>query len=347
MKGHLTKEEMEYYCAQSGQCVPKGSTWRFKHLQCDGGNPDHKERLYITLKENGGFVGYCHNCGKAGFRNTEIRRLPSKGLGVKLIGTNYAKTSKLEKFYQGVLTDNDGEYLYPLVYGSSSPHNMWLKQYFNHEMYKRLTDVYGVLVLWEKEFVGRAIYFPMMGADPSAGTVLAQARHLVPGYTPPILLPKWMTIVRDNIREPQSIVCLDNAHDNKDELFIVEDRISSIKLSELGYAAVCLRGTHLSDETLMAVAMGPWKRIIIWLDNDFPDHIEHTRRMANRLVLFSGASKEIIRYVLEPGTVVPGKSPKDMTEEYIARVAIEFGCTEEPTATQYSSSEYLVFRQEG
>ncbi len=64
--GRLTKSSWEPYAPD------RAGTVRVNHDPCPAGT-DTKRRLYVTRKEDGNVIAYCHNCSCSGFHGSGNR----------------------------------------------------------------------------------------------------------------------------------------------------------------------------------------------------------------------------------------------------------------------------------
>lgn len=82
----------------------------------------------------------------------------------------------------------------------------------------------------------------------------------------------------------------------KEYMIIVEDLLSFFRLINLGYSTCCLRGTQLTDETLLKLQKVASK-FIIWLDGDKPGK-KAAEKIQKRLHFIGESS--ILKTILDP-----------------------------------------------
>jgi len=291
---HEIRYYVDEYLAQVGMAIDQ--TQNLSHEECDGGIEDRKARLYITRTASG-WVAYCHNCGKRGFLRTSDPRPITKWQDTCGGGAVYDKTHArsiyvsyhMDGYEFRDLTRNK----MPVTEAPCTAHTIgWFYNYFKPEDGFRepceIADSYGVkyTVAFPSNGISARLLFPVWDVNaPEDALPAALAERTLEADN------KWKLTTIDGGPMP---VCIDNLHNNEHTVVIVEDRVSSIRLSELGYASVCLHGTNLSDSTLFALASGPWERYIVWLDNDSSLVKDKACDYARRLRMYLNSSKEII-----------------------------------------------------
>lgn len=232
-----------------------GRTVRRHH--CKGGKG--KDKLYITRKEDGSIVAFCHHChagGGAGVAvNNNLSNLRSS------VGAVFSGASKAGS--------NVGVFAIPAdCQGNTDKWGRealeWAEQYLTKE---QIDD--SPLSYSDKD---GAIIFPFVT---DTDMVMYQARYF------PVREPKYMTYWNHNT---------DRHYDpmgNSDTLVITEDWISAYKAVLAGYSAFPLAGSHLSRGSMAKLVARDYRRYVIALDNDNPAVRREQRRLEREFTMYA------------------------------------------------------------
>lgn len=271
MVRYLRRGELETYPPPS----EVGLTTAYTHRDCDAGIPDHKERLYVTRTESG-VVAYCHNCNARGFLRTGDPR-PIRGSSS---APSHWLHDEIVKEYCVRWSFSCAHPLFTAEEPLVSRAYDYLMPYFSDIpcTFEDLCGRYGLRIPTDES---KILAFPVWSGytDKDYPAYIA-----VRGKG----TPKW-TMIGD---PGSGGVSIDNRYGNTNTLVVVEDRVSAIKISELGYAAACLHGTNMSTTTLYALALGPWKNVVVWLDND-SDAVRRSARTIGAALSFFSKDKKI------------------------------------------------------
>jgi hypothetical protein len=228
--------------------APDNGTVRHNHDHCPAG-VDTKRRLYVTRKENGSVVAYCHNCGNSGasiHRRTHFRRdihsnsVASVGGEIKMplnIETDMSKWPIEARTWvlkaKGTLTNLQE---YALAYDLDTKRVIIPKFNLDNE-----------LVMYQSRNVG-----------------------LDDG-------PKYMTVKQGEADIYSPVQLTDDADTT---LVICEDMMSAIKLVEIGTVdALPLFSSNVKFDKLLTHVLG-YDIIIVWLDNDGVEIERHRDSLA-------------------------------------------------------------------
>jgi len=235
-------------------------TERVNHEDCPAGT-DIKRRLYVTRKEEGNVVAYCHNCGNSGVSGGASRfrlaHLPP-----------ISATSKRERL----------EMIGDLVKSPTTwPKEMrlWLKEC---GIDLTIATKYGIVY----DSVDRRIIIPTR--DESGDLVMYQSRRLYGDGT-----PKYLTYKEKGAYYHHALM----GKGKNNTCIIVEDMVSAIRCAEAGYAAVPLFTSTMADDIYLTL-MGKYDTIVVWLDNDNATVIRHSREIRKRAAL-TGVAPNVLR----------------------------------------------------
>lgn len=224
--GRLIKSSWERH-------APDGAgTVRVDHDDCPAG-VDTRRRLYVTRKEDGSIIAYCHNCGNSGFHGGGSRfRSPS--LGVPLLEIEEKELIMPERMIR------DRNYWPKEMFS-------WLKECGIHWT---LAEKYGICY----DALRHRAVIPKLNSR--GELVQYQSRRLVDDGSPKYLTNKLKNEHASDPIGSGGKTCI-----------IVEDMISAIRLVSLGYDAVPLFTDTMKSETMLTL-VGKYDTIIVWLDND-------------------------------------------------------------------------------
>lgn len=243
--------------------MPDGEQVAVDHTSCHAGR-DTRGRMYI--KRNAGMVlWHCFNCNEGGgaFVATlsPIAVAPTHLPSVRGMTTTERKLG-LEWVWA------DGNPCSEEQYG-------WLKKY---EMADDEAKTYQI----------RAV------SDGLLLPVYCGGLHNITGFQKRLWPKSYLT----GTRRPWSY--LDpyaGEHTDKRTLVLTEDLLSHYKVHACGYASVSLLGTTLKD----SLPKGPWRRVVVWLDDDAAGH-------AGSLRLYRELSPVVVNL-----NVIRASQPKELT----------------------------------
>ena len=224
--GHIRQDEF------MPDAPDRAGTARINHKSCPAGE-DIRRRLYVTRKEDGNVIAYCHNCSNSGFHGSasRFRRNP---VDVPLV------ESEEKELIMPEYMRNDKNYW---------PKEMiaWL---IECGIPLQIAQEYGICYDSKRH----RVVIPKLNKD---GTLVQyQSRRLVDDGSPKYLTNKLKhEYIHDPIG-PGGSTCI-----------IVEDMISSIRLAMLGYDAVPLFTDTMDSESMLTL-VGKYDKIYVWLDND-------------------------------------------------------------------------------
>lgn len=264
-------------------------TTRYNHEDCPAGM-DTKRRLYVTKKEDGSVLAYCHNCGRSGvcgsprsYRGDYLRKTP-------------AAVTEVE----GLCMDHfiDDYYSWP-------PEAVGF-------MKKVRMGSRGYIDKWKIMYnaTSKRVVIPTYDVD-TGELVMFQERAVYPGQE-----PKYLTY-----REPgrdynqPTIHTLDKGKDVNQAL-IVEDQISAMRCAEIGIwqgHAIPLHTSKASDELLVKIARD-YDKVGVWLDNDGV-HVNRNRDEIARSL--KGMGLQVIVIYNHP-------QPKDLRSNKLAEILTSF-----------------------
>lgn len=243
--GYLKKEEyMDIAPASAG-------TTHANHENCPAGT-DTKRRLYVTRKEDGCVVAYCHNCGCSGANKSTSRFRNS--------GTRKALDQQPEKLVMPSQYTFDPEEFPPIM-------EEYLKRY-----HIDLTTAREYGIGYDAE-TGSIITTKW---DQHLNLVQFQTRKLVPDGG-----PKYMTYKEKGAYTHSPVIPL-HSHRYEGTCVIVEDMLSAICCAKQGIPAIPLFGTHCPDEVYIDIKDRGISTIIVWLDNDNDTVIKCTNNIVRK-----------------------------------------------------------------
>lgn len=224
------------------------------------------DRLYITRRDNGDVVAYCHHCGKSGYHREAFSR-------VKRSKKCYSEVQNIARCNDKLLLprDSTSEIADWPAKASIWIHGAGIKQ----DTAKKYGIVYS-------EYWDRVIIPVHKDGD----LVGYQARNLLRSSSE----PKYVTITND--REHMFWIG-DKVTDNV--CVICEDVLSAIRCNKF-VSSVALLGTKLSDYGLNYLSQ--FSEFIVWLDNDNPEVKKSQMSIKRRLSIFG--KTRIIKVNKEP-----------------------------------------------
>jgi hypothetical protein len=232
---------------------------------------DRKQRLYIKRTEKG-LVAYCHHCSQSGFARDGDTRLG---------------TWVLKKEATVVKTQQKPE-LGPLSIGGK----MWLLA--NH------------CTTTSKVFWGikdDPLKVAMTLQNPEGETIGWQMRNLVPDA-----VPKYTTYYIDNKTKGESAWF----NNGSKVLVITEDYLSAYRVSrDVGYSAMALLRTTITDKTLMQIYDMGFSEIYVWLDSDEAG-VKGAAKVSKTLRHFLPSDVKLM-------TIHSNEEPKHLTPEQLKR----------------------------
>lgn len=216
---------------------PTPGTYHVNHDDCPAGI-DTRGRLYVTRKEDGVILGYCHHCGMSGYyhekgsvRNIHIERAPF----VPSSATTYPQLDAVVEEYHYLSTSQ------PLDV------TLWLRR-FGLDMALCHEDRW----CWGKMRDRLMLVWPSFAAD---GNIRGFQTRSVDD-TP----PKCLTygIIKPHIFNP---------HDSE-ILVIVEDRASGVKVAQAGFAACVMNGSSALRGPDAHSLFTMFDHFVVWYDMD-------------------------------------------------------------------------------
>jgi len=205
-----------------------GKQVNVNHVGCEAGE-DKKKRLYIKRTEKG-LVAYCHHCAESGFAKDGDTRL-----GTWVSGKKDTSVVKIQQKPE----------LAPLSIGGK----MWLLEYHVTTTSKLFSGIKD-----DPKKVALTLH------NPTNDILGWQVRNLVPDA-----VPKYTTYYLDNKNKGESAWF----HNGSKVLVITEDYLSAYRVSrDVGYSAMALLRTSITDRTLMQIYDMGFSEIYIWLDSD-------------------------------------------------------------------------------
>jgi len=270
----------------------------------------NNDRLYITRKDDGIILAYCHHCGLGGYyrllgsrtlqsrdktkKSTEgsepvrdgLREFreppsgdPSRERDDRLHRSFWRE--KIDSTSEPALRNQEGD-------GETWPHHpqkWWLECGLTFDEARR----YGVTYDWEKA----ALILPVYNRGKMVGQ---NEKHFRPGR------PKYI-LRGSSVQQP---IYPSDSGDYR-RLVIVEDQRSAFKVAKI-LPAMPLLGTVLKDEHISFCLN--FQEVIVFLDNDNPTVVRHARAMEKRLTNF-GLCVKIIAHKSDP---------KDLSERQLREI---------------------------
>lgn len=215
--------------------LEEGHSAKYNHATCSMG-VDTRKRFGVKHVDDA-YLWHCFNCGYSGYYRPKETTSRMKLMGAKatLLRTGVKDFGEIHASARSYYNDFD-------IRGQ-----LWLAQYgltaeecfdFRIREYKE-----GIILpIW---YGGMCVGYQVRRYDKQ---------------------PKYLTYNKDN-----NIQWLLTGTGNK-TLVIVEDLLSSYKLSMAGYASLCLLGTKLNKSHITNAMLDTYDRVVIWLDDDEAGH---------------------------------------------------------------------------
>lgn len=211
-------------------------TERVNHDDCPAGT-DNKRRLYVTRKEDGHVVAYCHNCGNSGVHGGASRfrlaRIPKTS-------TTSEGHLEMSELFKELPCDWPKEMI------------LWLSKC---GIDLTIAQKYGMVY----DHDDRRIIIPTL--DKSGDLVMFQSRRLYEDGTPKYLTYKEKGAYYHTALPGQGTELY------PDTCIVVEDMVSAIRCAEAGLTTVPLFTSTMTDDTLLTIN-AEYGTIVVWLDND-------------------------------------------------------------------------------
>jgi hypothetical protein len=245
--GRIDREELDRLApADTG-------TNRHNHDHCPAG-ADTKRRLYVTRKEDGSVVGYCHNCGNSG---VSVHR-----------GHHHRRSSV------GSDVRNRTERKITMPLNLEFDFDKWPKAAIDwvNKAGIPLHILHKYALAYDLD--SKRVVIPKYNVD--SELVMYQSRNV--GLDDG---PKYVTVKEGDKDHYCALPCgLVTSHQQRNTLVVVEDMLSAIKMAELGgYDALPLFSSNVEFLKLLT-HLRNYDTIVVWLDND---NIE-VRRHRDKLV---------------------------------------------------------------
>ena len=289
------------YISQLGVSLIPGETDCFVHDGCLSGEST-KQKLYITRKSDNTLLAYCHRCGMRGYVR-DPNYVTSIHDTARLSPTGKASASLRTWVHDAGLTSvmtsiSDTMKSSTVIV----PINKWLRKKHVDPSY---ADADGLAVNYTRD--GRfwtlvsPCYAPNLGSDSSLEDPLLtgiQVRYFVEDYEKwPDGYPKVRTFGHAG---PHMF----NPNDSP-VLYIVEDRISGIRIAQAGGAALVLHGCYVPTAEDAHACACMFDRIVVWLDNDNPKVLETAEHIKRTFSMFTD-DVFLITNLREPKNIEPG-----------------------------------------
>lgn len=303
--GKFTKHEARQL-VDSIPSIAIGAEIKLHHCK-EGKNND---RLYIKRLKNA-YVLYCHHCGNGGY--VPVHGLPTSylqkdidaiALREQVPTVSNSMATVLEHATSGGQTNGGGsirtceEVFFGLPPDCSSIVSRWS----SHEAQIWLFNA-GIKgdslkdypIYWSNR--RSAVIVPIH----SGGELVGFQQRKFP-YNPDY--PKWVTFTKKgwkkkdgaidilHTREPSSRISITSISGNetRDVLVLCEDYVSACRIASVGYDALPMFGTQLSDATLQDI-IGKYDRFLVALDNDNRMVRASARQLVTRINLFGKECK--------------------------------------------------------
>ena len=210
--------------------LDEGMQGKYNHADCPNG-ADNRQRLYIK-NVDGAYLWHCHNCGDSGYYRQKETVSRIKSATKTALGLRTTLPT-----YEELTTESDYDKF--RIEGQ-----LWLGQYgFDKSMCKNF-------FIKETE---DGIVLPVKNCTELVGYQVRRYNKT----------PKYLTYSK------QQYSFIDNyAEAYIRPLVIVEDLLSSYKLSYAGYPTLCLLGTKLDPSAHRIVQKFRKLRVVLWLDDD-------------------------------------------------------------------------------
>ena len=245
--------------------APDGvATERMDHEACPAGT-DTKRRLYITRKDDGVIVGYCHNCGSSGVARTVGR--------FKRSSTSMVTDRKVERVTMPSNLEFDpNEWPIEAI--------VWVKK-----AGLPLTTIREYALAWDLD--SKRLIIPKYNVDNEL--VMWRSRRILVGD----LGPKYVT-------EVQMDACIHDPLGHRGDVVILcEDMLSAIKIDALvGYDAIPLFSSNVKMDKLLT-PLANYDTIVVWLDNDNTEVNRHRDSIARQLRSI-GKRVEVVTHLSDP-----------------------------------------------
>lgn len=237
LRNPLECYKLEYFVS----LVPDGETLRFDHEDCPAGT-DTRQRLYITRKEDGTVLAYCHNCqGSYYYRD---RSLPNIWTNKS---TELAGPEMTPECWHSYIESIDIPLYTPLTSGMASLevyHHQYINKYeLDMDMLK--FDRWGV--------ISNGWMWPVYDSNKMVGF---QNRWL-DGREPKVCTTGKLKGILHIINPHDSPVCV-----------ICEDRCSGVRIAQVGYAACVLHGSYAINAADAHKLSLMFDKFVVWYDND-------------------------------------------------------------------------------
>jgi hypothetical protein len=215
--------------------LDEGMQGKYNHVDCPNG-VDNRQRLYVK-NVDGAYLWHCHNCGDSGYyrQKETVSRIKSATKTALSLRTASPTYNELtaETNYDKFRVEGQ----------------LWLGQYgFD----KEACSQFGIRETEDGIVLPVFHYYDIVG-------------YQVRRYNKS---PKYLTYSN------QHYSFLDNVKKGfTSPLIIVEDLLSSYKLSYAGYPTLCLLGTKLDFSAHSIVQKFRKLRVVLWLDDDIAGQV--------------------------------------------------------------------------
>lgn len=237
-------------------CVPTtvGEQVNVNHKNCPAG-VDTKRRLYVTLKQGGAVVWYCHHCNGSGSRKlgtASSRRSLHKS--VCDLGVEHNERTKAHRTIAKL-----GGQVTQRVEEVSQEGLDWIHSggVTNNEVIDYGFG-YSKDVEWARSLRDRVV-LPCYGSD---GLAVVQYRKLSSTYDPRKYIT-YGTGVFDTQYRHRRVASYDSR-----TIVVVEDILSAVRVGRYCRCIAALHGTVPVSYLCAANASGDYDRVVVWLDND-------------------------------------------------------------------------------
>lgn len=271
------------YIALLATSLDRGETECFVHDGCLGGEST-KRKLYITRKQDNTLLAYCHRCGMRGFVRdpnhvTNIHTDTTKRhevLGDTQHWLNQAGVLRASSSISDVMRTPNG----------AKPLNRWLES-------KHVDPVFaekdGLLAGYTRGGHFWTIMYPCYASGLDKDDTLdeprltgLQVRYFIEDYQ---MWPEGHPKVKTFGHAGPHLV---NPNDSP-VLYIVEDRISGIRIAQAGGAALVLHGCYVPRAEDAHACACMFDRVVVWLDNDNPKVVETAVQIQKVFSMFTDA----------------------------------------------------------
>jgi len=234
---------------------------------CNGGT-SNEQSMVISLFNTGEIKFNCHraSCGVAGNCLTNV----------SVVGKSSKALSPKDKAYSGVIT--------------KIPQDLWEDKFRKYDISEQELEEQGIVYALD---INR-IKFPVFDYR---GYLIGENFKAVHSEKPKVLLRKFNNVPVLHFPLGQKFT---------EELVLVEDQTSAIKVAGVAYCAA-LMGTNLSDDGLSQLARMGLTSIVLMLDGDTPGR-EATIKLHRKLSPFFRVKVVFIENL---------KDPKDLSKEEI------------------------------